>query len=152
MINSQVKDGKHFEKKEDLTKDQIKLMQTQDMKYIAYKRKCEFEKIEKLKANAHFISVIDKPKNKKIVFVDEDEEEAIQEKIEQLTEDIEYEEALHGGTSKKQEKQYKELKRREERYRQLTQILQNLTKKNQALKCKTRIIGTTKPRIAERSK
>ena len=43
MINSGMKDGVHYEKSkgEILTPEQVKLMQTQDLRYVMYKRNVE---------------------------------------------------------------------------------------------------------------
>ena len=139
MINSKVhENGKHYEKKEEFTPEQLKLMQSQDIKYISYKRKIELEKIEKLKSSLHLISVPDKPKNKKIVFVYEDDnEQEVQERIEQMKEDAEYEAELHlTGLNRQQQKMYKELKKREERASELTKILETLTQRKQSLTTK----------------
>merc|ERR1712226_650989 len=52
MINSKMVDGVHQERAKDsaLSEEQIKLMQTQDKKYIMNKRTSEINKIEKLRA------------------------------------------------------------------------------------------------------
>jgi U3 small nucleolar RNA-associated protein 11 len=75
MINSKISSGEHFEKDkdEDLTPDQIKLMKTQDKKYITMKRTIESNKIRRLQSHLHMIDVAEKTKNKHIFFVDEDE-------------------------------------------------------------------------------
>ncbi|RWS02715.1 putative U3 small nucleolar RNA-associated protein 11-like protein [Dinothrombium tinctorium] len=71
MVNSQLKNGQHFEKnKDEYTADQLKLMQTQDLKYIALKRNIELKKIQKLKATLHLIDVQSKPLNKHTFFTD----------------------------------------------------------------------------------
>ena len=74
MINSQVVNGKHFEKRDDddeFTDEQMSLMLTQDASYIAYKRSVELQKIEKLRASLHLIDVQDRPKNQHLIFVDD---------------------------------------------------------------------------------
>ena len=74
MINSKVVDGQHIEKpKEDeCTPEQLKLMQTQDLKYISHKRLVETRKIEKLQAGLHFLDA--EKSNKHVFFVDSKEE------------------------------------------------------------------------------
>jgi len=73
MIRSQVKDGVHYEMRDDdkeLTADEMKLMQTQDIAYIQQKRVIEMKKIEKLRQSLHLIECEDRVKNKHIFFVD----------------------------------------------------------------------------------
>ncbi|XP_020291572.1 probable U3 small nucleolar RNA-associated protein 11 [Pseudomyrmex gracilis] len=76
MINSQLIDGIHREKdKEDQhTPEQIKLMETQDLNYIIYKRNIETKKIEKLQSRLHMIDVANETPNRHIFFVDGDKE------------------------------------------------------------------------------
>ncbi|XP_012541076.1 probable U3 small nucleolar RNA-associated protein 11 [Monomorium pharaonis] len=75
MINSKVVNGVHREKdKEDQhTPEQIKLMETQDLKYIAYKRNIEARKIDKLQSQLHMIDTANETPNQHIFFVDNDE-------------------------------------------------------------------------------
>ncbi|CAH1799025.1 unnamed protein product [Owenia fusiformis] len=72
MIRTQLKDGVH--EAEDTTPvytdDQLKMMQSQDLKYVNHKRQIEMKKIEKLKSSLHLLDAEDKPKNTHIVFVD----------------------------------------------------------------------------------
>jgi len=72
MVNSRVEeDGVHHDKdKEAVTDDQIKLMQTQDHRYISFKRTIEAKRIEKLKSSLHLLDAADKPRNKHTFFVD----------------------------------------------------------------------------------
>ncbi|GAB6030965.1 hypothetical protein CHUAL_007788 [Chamberlinius hualienensis] len=77
MVNSNVEDGVHMEKeKEDeSTPEQIKLMQTQDMKYVQFKRSIETKKIERLKGCHHLLDVeTGRPPNKHTFFVDSPKE------------------------------------------------------------------------------
>lgn len=76
MINSKIANDEHFEKEkdEDLTPEQIKLMETQDKKYISMKRTIEANKIKRLQAQLHMTDVADRTKNKHVFFLDSDEE------------------------------------------------------------------------------
>jgi U3 small nucleolar RNA-associated protein 11 len=76
MVNAQLNDGVHYEKLkgDEFTEDQVKLMQSQDVNYILYKRGVELKKIEKLKAGLHLLDVEGKPRNKHIFFTDTKEE------------------------------------------------------------------------------
>jgi len=76
MINSKQVDGVHKEKSKDnqLTIEQIRLMQTQDKKYIESKRTSEKNKIEKLRATLHLINSNKKTKNTHTFFVDSEKE------------------------------------------------------------------------------
>jgi len=76
MINSETKDGVHHEKskQEILTPEQVKLMQTQDLKYVMYKRNIEKKKIEKLRAGLQLLDSQDRAPNKHTFFVDTDRE------------------------------------------------------------------------------
>ncbi|XP_041786620.1 probable U3 small nucleolar RNA-associated protein 11 [Anopheles merus] len=77
MINSKIQEGEHheLEKGDEFTKDQIKLMQTQDYKYVAMKRTVEANKIRRLQGQLHMTDVVNETPNKHIFFV-EDEQEA----------------------------------------------------------------------------
>uniref|UniRef100_A0A182QRQ8 U3 small nucleolar RNA-associated protein 11 n=1 Tax=Anopheles farauti TaxID=69004 RepID=A0A182QRQ8_9DIPT len=77
MLNSKIEKGEHHEqdKGDDFTKDQIKLMQTQDFKYITMKRTMEANKITRLQGQLHMTDAVNETPNKHIFFV-EDEEEA----------------------------------------------------------------------------
>merc|ERR1712071_163041 len=59
MINSQLKDGVHVDKKkeeeEEVTDEQKKVMRTQDIKYVEMKRVSEAKKIERLKSELHLL-------------------------------------------------------------------------------------------------
>lgn len=74
MINSKVKKGEHHEKEEEdeHTPDQIKLMQTQDLKYINMKRTIETNKIQRLQSQLHLIDTADKVPNSHTFFVDDE--------------------------------------------------------------------------------
>lgn len=76
MINSKVEDGVHREKDkpDEHTPEQMKLMETQDLKYIAYKRNLESIKVNKLQSNLHMLDAVNETKNKHIFFVDDGKE------------------------------------------------------------------------------
>lgn len=72
MVNSRLQDGEHHEidKEDEHTPDQIKLMQTQDLKYVNLKRIVEANKIEDMQSHLHLIDVANQTSNKHIFFVD----------------------------------------------------------------------------------
>ncbi|XP_011300010.1 probable U3 small nucleolar RNA-associated protein 11 [Fopius arisanus] len=76
MINSKIKNGIHREKgkPKEHTPEQIKLMETQDLKYIGYKRHLESVKINKLQSQLHMLDAVNETSNKHIFFVDDGEE------------------------------------------------------------------------------
>lgn len=76
MINSKITGGVHKERKKrkNHTPEQIKLMETQDIRYIAHKRNIEAKKINKLQSQLHMIDAANETKNKHIFFVDDLEE------------------------------------------------------------------------------
>lgn len=73
MINSKLDDGIHREKDkvEEHTSEQIKLMETQDLKYISFKRNIEAQKIQKLQSQLHMIDTANETPNTHIFFVDD---------------------------------------------------------------------------------
>ena len=78
MINSKTRDGIHIQKRatsKQLTKDQLKLMKTQDVNYLNLKHSSEVKKIEKLKSNLHFTTLSDAQPRSHIFFVDSKKEE-----------------------------------------------------------------------------
>lgn len=77
MKSSRLMDGVHYEIRKDdeeLSPQEMKLMQTQDLNYINYKRQMDSKKIEKLQSELHFTDSRDKPKNKHTFFVNNKEE------------------------------------------------------------------------------
>lgn len=76
MINSKVVNGVHREKdKEDQhTPEQIKLMETQDLRYVTYKRNIEAKKIDKLQSQLHMIDMANETPNQHIFFLDNETE------------------------------------------------------------------------------
>ncbi|KAL4657576.1 putative U3 small nucleolar RNA-associated protein 11 [Arapaima gigas] len=77
MINSQLEDGVHVKKQkagDPVTEEQIKVMRTQDIKYVGMKRVAEAKKIEKLKSELHLLDAPGKQRNRHTFFVDTKEE------------------------------------------------------------------------------
>ncbi|CAH0397399.1 unnamed protein product [Chilo suppressalis] len=76
MINSRVKGGIHheLEKDDEYTPEQVKLMQTQDIKYINMKRTIESRRINRLQSHLHMTEIADSTPNTHIFYVDEGEE------------------------------------------------------------------------------
>ncbi|GFU07403.1 probable U3 small nucleolar RNA-associated protein 11 [Trichonephila clavipes] len=76
MINSEIKDGLHYEKEkqEEHSEAQMKLMQTQDSNYIKYKLTTELKKIEKLQCSVAVLNVEDRPKNTHTFYLDSKKE------------------------------------------------------------------------------
>ncbi|CAH4036611.1 unnamed protein product [Pieris brassicae] len=76
MINSRVKEGVHheLEKDDEHSVEQIKLMQTQDIKYINMKRTMESRRIQRLQSQLHMSEIADSTSNTHMFFVDEGEE------------------------------------------------------------------------------
>ena len=74
MVRSRMQDGEHVDtpKEEECTPEQLKLMQSQDLKYISHKRLVESRKIDKLQAQLHLVDA-EKPNNH-VFFVDTKEE------------------------------------------------------------------------------
>jgi U3 small nucleolar RNA-associated protein 11 len=72
MVRTKLEDGVH--QTEDgipaYTPEQLKLIQSQDIQYVNFKRSVELKKIERLKANLHLLDVPGKPKNQHVVFLD----------------------------------------------------------------------------------
>lgn len=70
MINNQLKDGVHMAKRKDeeMTEEQKKVMRTQDIRYVEMKRVSEMKKIERMKAELHFLD--EEKKNKHVFFLD----------------------------------------------------------------------------------
>lgn len=75
MINSQVKKGRLVKKVEHLSQDALKLLDTQDERYVAMRRQMDEKQIEKAQQRLHFLNM---PRPKEAVhkiFVDDDAEE-----------------------------------------------------------------------------
>ncbi|XP_071439602.1 probable U3 small nucleolar RNA-associated protein 11 [Hetaerina americana] len=149
MINSKVQDGEHNEidKEDEHTPGQIKLMQTQDLKYVNLKCKIESSKIERMQAQLHLIDVANQTSNKHIFFVDSKEEAKNFDVATRLDthpalmsrrtnrlklSDLQtmhlpsVDEVTVNSLSKVRNARYKELKKRVEREKELTIIQQKL--------------------------
>ncbi|XP_046978702.1 probable U3 small nucleolar RNA-associated protein 11 [Vanessa cardui] len=148
MINSRVKDGEHheLEKEDEHTPEQIKLMQTQDLKYINMKRTIESRRIQRLQSQLHMTDVADATPNTHIFFVDEGEEKNFdlakrldthpslinrksnRPRLSDLNKITlpEVNDEIIKSTKKIKEKTYKELSQRIEREKQLTVIQQKM--------------------------
>lgn len=140
MINSKIQKDEHFEKdkEEDLTPEQIKLMETQDSKYINMKRVIERKKIQRLQSQLHFVNHEKKVRNQHIYFVDDMKEATDLNKSLSTTkpESKLSEEAIH-FLNQERDKTYKELDKRIEREKELAKIqrkmlVKNLTKKQRS--------------------
>ncbi|KDR21607.1 probable U3 small nucleolar RNA-associated protein 11 [Zootermopsis nevadensis] len=72
MINSHVEDGEHkeLEKDDEHTPDQIRLMQSQDIRYVTTKRTIEARKINRLQSQLHLLEAANQSKNTHVFFVD----------------------------------------------------------------------------------
>lgn len=73
MKSSKLVDGVHYQIRKDddeLSPEELQLMQTQDLSYINFKRSIDQRKIEKLQSELHLINCTDKPRNKHIFFVE----------------------------------------------------------------------------------
>lgn len=76
MINSKVVDGVHREKDKEVehTPQQIQLMETQDIRYVSYKRNIEAKKIDKLQSELHMIDIANETKNRHTFFLEDETE------------------------------------------------------------------------------
>ncbi|KAM9685746.1 putative U3 small nucleolar RNA-associated protein 11 isoform 2-T4 [Trichechus inunguis] len=72
MTRVKLQDGVHVikEAKEEATPEQLKLMRTQDVKYIEMKRVAEAKKIERLKSELHLLDFQGKQQNNHVFFFD----------------------------------------------------------------------------------
>ncbi|NXT24749.1 UTP11 protein, partial [Syrrhaptes paradoxus] len=71
MIRAGLKDGVHTVKqpKDEVTPEQVKLMRTQDIKYVEMKRVAEAKKIERLKSELHLLDAEGKKPNQHLLFL-----------------------------------------------------------------------------------
>ncbi|XP_063810388.1 probable U3 small nucleolar RNA-associated protein 11 [Pseudophryne corroboree] len=72
MTSSKLQDGVHVikQKSDEVTDEQLKLMRTQDIKYVEMKRVAEAKKIERLKSELHLLDAEGKPNNTHTFFCD----------------------------------------------------------------------------------
>uniref|UniRef100_A0A8C8R7X8 U3 small nucleolar RNA-associated protein 11 n=1 Tax=Pelusios castaneus TaxID=367368 RepID=A0A8C8R7X8_9SAUR len=72
MTRVQLQDGVHVIKqpKEEVTLEQLKVMRTQDLKYVEMKRVAEAKKIERMKSELHLLDAQGKQSNKHVFFFD----------------------------------------------------------------------------------
>ncbi|EEZ98784.1 putative U3 small nucleolar RNA-associated protein 11-like Protein [Tribolium castaneum] len=131
MINSKTENGMHFEKETEAedTPEQIRLMRSQDLKYITTKRTQELKKIEKLQAQLHLASVDHSVKNKHIYFTKNlDKDELKKKKLEQLSKkelpDVNLDDLAEAAKKKKH--LYNELAKRINREKELSVIQQKI--------------------------
>ncbi|KAH3739857.1 probable U3 small nucleolar RNA-associated protein 11 [Dreissena polymorpha] len=153
MVKTVKKEGVHQEREStepEHTEEQLKLMCTQDQRYVNMKRSSELKKIEKLKASLHLIDSGEIVKNKHTIFVDSKRDvkkfdvakhfnthpallgrKYNRPTLESLQSggfaDMD-DEALQAATSKKEAK-YQELKKRIEREKQLNIVSQKMERK-----------------------
>ncbi|CAH0554016.1 unnamed protein product [Brassicogethes aeneus] len=141
MLNSKVESGQHFEKEteDEDTTDQVKLMQTQDLKYITMKKTEEHKRIEKLQSQLHLSSVANKMQNKHIYFDGPlSKKQKKRREMEQLATmelpDVDLESLVE--STRKRKALYNELGKRIERERELS-ITQQKIEINRHLESKT---------------
>ena len=168
MINSKIDKGVHREKSKDdtSTPEQIQLMETQDIKYVAHKRNIEAKKIDKLQSQLHMIDVVNQTKNKHIFFTDDSKElrdfdlakrldthpallsrRTNRPKLSRLK-DMKlpkFDQTLLGKIEQQKHMSYKELQKRIDRERELTVVQQKL-EIQRALKDRK----VTKPKLVHR--
>lgn len=76
MTSAKLQDGVHVIKQpvEETTEEQLKVMRTQDIKYVEMKRVSEAKKIERLKSELHLLDAEGKQPNEHIFFLDKKKE------------------------------------------------------------------------------
>lgn len=177
MVNTVKKDGVHERREKtepEHTEAQLKLMFSQDLKYVNMKRSTELKKIERLKSSLHLIDCDDKPKNKHTVFVDSKKEVKqfdaakyfkTHPSLVSRTYNRPKLETLKSGElsslaelgsleelSNERKKKYKELKKRIEREKELSIIAQKMERKKQLTDTKsekTKLSAETKDAPAQ---
>lgn len=75
MVNQKTKEGVHtIKNKKTYTAEQLKLMKTQDLNYVNFKKITERKKIEKLQGELHFLDNVDGFKRQHMFFVETQKE------------------------------------------------------------------------------
>uniref|UniRef100_A0A4W3J534 U3 small nucleolar RNA-associated protein 11 n=1 Tax=Callorhinchus milii TaxID=7868 RepID=A0A4W3J534_CALMI len=76
MISTKLQDGVHVIKQleEEVTEEQLKIIRTQDVKYVGMKRIAEAKKIEQLKSELHLLEADGKQPNKHTFFCESKKE------------------------------------------------------------------------------
>lgn len=156
MTKSVVVDGCHTEVREEdeHTDDQIKLMQTRDLKYINMRATMEKKKVDRLQSELHFLDEVNQTKNTHIFFNDDNNEVNLAEKLNThpnlvdrktnrlrlsdlekiILPDLD-EETIKQMSSEKR-KAYKELERRKNREKELTVVQRKLEIKRHLISSK----------------
>lgn len=149
MINSKIEKGEHheFEQEDEHSSAQLRLMETQDLRYVNMKRTMETNKIGRLQSRLHMTEVADGIANRHIFFTDNEQEarnlnvaERLHthpsllgrrtnrprlDQLEKLVLDVQDERVIK-TINEEREKSYKELNRRIEREKELTIIQQKM--------------------------
>lgn len=156
MVKTVKKDGVHSlrDDKETHTKEQKKLMFTQDQRYVNMKRSSELKKIERLKSSLHLIDTEGQPQNKHTVFVDSKKEaknfnaaeyfhthpSLVRRRFNRPTietlqsgELADIDETSVQEAAEKKRRKYQELKKRIEREKELATIAQKMERKKQLI-------------------
>lgn len=132
MINSKVENGMHFDKEteDEDTPEQLKLITTQNLKYIRTKRQMELKKIEKLQSQLHLTSV-ERDSNKHVYFDDngkkikKDDCKLVNENLNKFEiPDVDLDELIE--SSKHNKLKYEELSKRIKREKELAVVQQKL--------------------------
>ncbi|XP_003386213.1 PREDICTED: probable U3 small nucleolar RNA-associated protein 11 [Amphimedon queenslandica] len=83
MIKTKLQDGRHViqQEEESYTEEQLKIMKTQDLKYVQLKLSTEKSKIDRLRASLHQTEEREKH-NTHLIFVDDEDEADSEEELE----------------------------------------------------------------------
>jgi U3 small nucleolar RNA-associated protein 11 len=171
MVNSKIQKDEHHEKdkEEDIPVDQIKLMETQDKRYISMKRTVETNKIKRLQSHLHLTDISDRTRNKHVFFVENEDEvknfnlaERLQThpallsrksnrmKLKDLEKmNLNIDEKTIIKLKEERDKSYKELDRRITRERELARVqrkmdMKNMTKKQRQATKPKELLGVLK--------
>lgn len=168
MTKSKVEDGRHVEirDEDEHTEDQIKLMQTRDLKYINMRATMERKKIDRLQSELHFLDQVNQTDNTHIFFNDNEQcdlaekfdthPDLINRKTNRLRlsdlkkiqlPDLD-EETIKQMTSEKR-KAYRELERRKNREKELSVVQRKLEIKTHLLSSKQEPPKKIKPATKE---